>query len=89
MSSGLIFGDIIMNLFSDITKQTTDSVKNDLFSKLQDDIIYLYKGYLQYYLWKQIADTKTTLLSHHIIEKYTLRKYLSNMLSIDIDEADL
>ena len=36
MSSGLVIDDIIMNLFSDITKQTTDSVKKDLFSKIQD-----------------------------------------------------
>ena len=33
--------------------------------------------------------TKKTLRSHHFIEKYKLRKYLSGMISIDIDEADL
>ena len=49
MSSGLILDDIIMNLFIDITKQTTDSVKKDLFSKIQDDTIYLYKVSLQDY----------------------------------------
>ena len=52
MSSGLKLDDIIMNLFTDIKKQTTDSVKKDLFSKIQDDTIYLYKGYLQDYSWK-------------------------------------
>ena len=41
MSSGLIRVDIIMNLFTDITKQTKDSVKKDLFSKIRDDTIYL------------------------------------------------
>ena len=41
MSSGLIRVDIIMNLFADITKQTKDSVKKDLFSKIRDDTIYL------------------------------------------------
>ena len=48
-SSGIMLDGIIMNLFSDITKQTTDSLNKDLFSKIQDDIIYLYKGSLQDY----------------------------------------
>ena len=39
MSSELMLDDIIMNLFSDITKQTTNSVKEDLFSKIQDGTI--------------------------------------------------
>ena len=61
MSSGLMLDDIIMNLFSDITKQTTDSAKKDLFSKIQDYRIYLYKGSLQdYSRKKRIADTKKT-----------------------------
>ena len=34
-------------------------------------------------------DTKKSLRSHHFIEKDKSRKYLSGMLSIDIDEADL
>ena len=34
MSSGLMLDDIIMNLFSDITKQTTDSVKKDMCYKI-------------------------------------------------------
>ena len=50
----------------------------------------MYKGYLQdYSLKKRIADTKKILRSHHFIERYKLRKYLSGILSIDIDEADL
>ena len=61
MSSKLMLEDIIMNLFTDFTKQTTDSVKEDLFYKIQDDTIYLYKGYLQDYSpEKRIADTKKT-----------------------------
>ena len=62
--------NIIVNLFSDITKQTADSLKNDLFSKIQDDKIYLYKGPLQDYPRKKIiADTKKILRLHHFIEK--------------------
>ena len=38
---------------------------------------------------KIIADTKKTLCSNHIIEKDKLRKYLSSLLSILIDEEDL
>ena len=49
MSNQLIIYNIIMDLFTDITKQKMDSVKKDLFSKIQDDTIYLYKGYLQDY----------------------------------------
>ena len=52
MSSELMLDNIIMNLFTDITKQTTDLVKKDVFSKIQDDTIYLYKLYMQDYLWK-------------------------------------
>ena len=50
MSSELMLADIIMNIFLDITKETTDSVKKDIFSKIQDDQIYLYNGSLQHYL---------------------------------------
>ena len=85
MSSGLMLDGIIMNLFSDITKQTTDSVKRDLVSKTQDNRIYLYKGSLQDYSRKKIiADTKKTLRSHHFVDKDKLRKYLSGMLYIYI-----
>ena len=89
MSNGLMLDDIIMNLFLYITKQTTDSAKKDLFSKIQDYIIYLYKESLQYYSWKIIiADTKKTLCSHNFIEKDKLRRHLSDMLYIYIDEVD-
>ena len=49
MSSVLMLEDIIMNLFSDIIEQKKDSAKNDLFSKIKDDKIYLYQGPLQDY----------------------------------------
>ena len=90
MSNGLILDNITMNLISDITKQTTDSSKKDLFSKIQDDRIYFYKGPLKDYSWKKrISDTKKTLSLHHFIEKDKLRKYMSDMLSMDHDEEDL
>ena len=47
MSSGLMFDDIIINLFTYCTEQTTHSAKKDLFSKIQDDTIHLYKVSLQ------------------------------------------
>ena len=66
MSSGFMLDDIMMNLFTDITKQTTDSVKKDLSSKIQYDTIYLYKGSMQDFTRKRKnADTKRTLRSHH------------------------
>ena len=67
MSSGFMLDDIIMNLFLDITKQTTDSVKKDLFSKIPDGITYLYKVSLQDYSRKIIVDTKKTLRSHLLV----------------------
>ena len=82
--------DIIMNLFTDVTKPTTDSEKRDVFPKITDDTIYLYMGSLQDYSWeKLIYDTKKTLRSHNFIKKEKLRKYLSVILSIAIDEAYL
>ena len=87
MSSGLMLDDIIMNLFIDFTKKTTGSVKKDLFSKIQDNTIHLYKGSLQDYSYKKCWYKKTWSL-HHFIEKH-LRKYLSCILSIDNGESDM
>ena len=73
--SGLMLDNIIMNLFTDSTEQTTDLLQKHLFSKIQDDTIHLYKGYLQdFTLNRKNADTKKTLRSHHFIEKEKLRK---------------
>ena len=70
MSIGLMLDDIIVNLFTDSTEQTTDSVQKRLFSKIQDDTIHLYRGSLQYFTWKRKnADTKNTLRSHYFIER--------------------
>ena len=38
---------------------------------------------------KRFADTKNILCSHNFIEKEKLRNYLSGMLSVDTDEAEL
>ena len=35
------------------------------------------------------ADTKRTICLHHYIERENLRKYMSGILSIENDEADL
>ena len=69
MSSGLILDDIIMNLFTDITKQKTYSVKKHLFSKIHDDTIYLYKGSLQDYSWKNEFLIQKYITSHRLTEK--------------------
>ena len=47
MSGVLMLDNIIMNLFTYSTEQTTDSYQMHLFSKIQDDKIHLYKGSLQ------------------------------------------
>ena len=65
-------------------------MKKDLFFKIQDDTIYLYKGSLQdYSRKKRIYFTEKALRSHHFIEKEKLGKYMSGMLSIEIDAADI
>ena len=90
MSGGLMFDNIIINLLSDTTEQTIDSAQKNLFSKIKDDTIYLYQVSLQDYSWKKIiSDTKKTLRTHHFILKGKLRKYISGLLSIIIDEIDL
>ena len=70
MSIGLMLDDIIMNLISDITKKTTDSVKKDLFSKIQDDKIYLYKGSMQDYLGKN----ELLIQKRHYFQMISLKK---------------
>ena len=88
--SGLMFDNIIMNLFIDSTEQITDLVQKHLFSKIQNDKIHLYKGSLYGFTWKgKNADTKNTLRLHHFIEKEKSRKYLYDILSIDNYEADV
>ena len=59
----------ITNLFSDITKQKIDSVKKDLFSKIQDYTIYLYKGSLQDYSRKNELPIQKRHYVHIILLK--------------------
>ena len=90
MSRGFMLDYIIMNLFSDTTKQKINLVKNDLSYKINDDKIYFYQGSLQDYSGKKIiAYTKKTLRKNHFIEKGKLWKYIGGLLSIIIDETDL
>ena len=61
--------NIIMNLFTDSTEQTTESYKKHLFSKIQVDTIHLYKVSLHDFTRKRKNDyTKKTLRSHPLIE---------------------
>ena len=46
MSSGLMLDDIIMNLFTESIKSQQNHIRN-IFFRIQDDIIHLYKGYMQ------------------------------------------
>ena len=79
-----------MNLFSDTIEQKNNSEKENLFSKIKDDKIYLYQVSLQDYSWKRIiTDTKNILRTHHSIEKEKLWKYICGLLSIVIYEADM
>ena len=90
MSIGLMLDNIIMNLFTDITNQSTQPHQKHLFPKIQDDTIHLYKVSMQDFTWKRKnSETKSTLRSHHYIGREKLGKYLSGILSIDNYEVDL
>ena len=68
MSSGLMIGDFIMNIFTDSTKKSTKTHQKHV-SRIQDDNIHLYKGYMQDFKWKRKnADKNRTLCLHHFIE---------------------
>ena len=89
MSSGLMLDNIIMNIFTD------SIINNGIISEasfLQNPGWYnaLVKRIpAGFYTEKKNADTKKTLRVHHFIEKEKLWKYLSGILSIDNNEADL
>ena len=58
MYGGLMLGDIITNLFMNTTEEQGRSLKIYLFSKINDDKIYLYNFSLQdYSRMKEIKDT--------------------------------
>ena len=63
-------------------------MKKDLFSKIRM-IEFTCTKDLCMIIHENKSDTKKKLRSHHFIGEEKLGKYLSRMLSIDIDEADL
>ena len=89
MSSGLMIDDIIMNLFTDGTEKTMDSVQKHLFSQIQDETIHLYKVSLQDFTWGKKLIQKRYYVHIISLKKKRLRKYLFGILSIDTDEVDL
>ena len=59
MSSGTMLDDIITNIFTQSTKETTTAHQEHLFSGFKDDAIQFYKGSMQDFTWKNtIADKK-------------------------------
>ena len=89
MSSGLMLDDIIMNLFTDSTKQTTESYQN-IFTQYPGWYNSLVQSIsVVVYTENKNADTKKKLWSHHYIEGKKWRKYMSVILSIDNYETDL
>ena len=58
MSNGMMLDEIIMNIFTQITKNTTKAKQEHFFSRSKDDEIQLYKGSMQDFTWKTtIPDT--------------------------------
>ena len=90
MSSGMMLDDIIMNIFTQSTKNTIKADQEHLFSRSKDDAIQLYKGYMQDFTRKTtIADTKRKLSSHHYIGIEIWRKYLNGITLIESTQGDL
>ena len=90
MSSGMMIDDIIMNIFTHSTKETTAAHHEHLISRFKGDVIQFYKGYMQDFIWKTTIDnTKMTLRSHHYIGIEKLRKYLYGITHIKNNKADL
>ena len=90
MSSGIILDDIIMNIFTQIPKNTTKANQGNYFSRTKDGVIQLYKGSMQDFTWKTtINDTNRTLRSHHYISIDLWRKYLNGITVIESTQADL
>ena len=88
MSSGLMLDDIIMNLFTDITKTNNGfSEEGFIFQNPGWYNLLVQKISVGLLTKKRISDTKKTLHLHHYIEREKLRKYLSSILSMDNDEA--
>ena len=56
MSSGMMLDDIIMDIFTQSTKETTEAHQEHLFSISKDDAIQLYKGSMQDFTWKTTID---------------------------------
>ena len=90
MSSGLMLDDIIMNIFTQSTKNTTKANREPFFSRSKDDTIQLYNGSIRDFTWKTtITDTKRTLRYHHYIHIEIWRKYLNHITLIESTQADL
>ena len=52
MSSVMMLDDIIMNIFTKITKNTNKANQEHYFSRTKDGVIQLYKGSMQHFRWK-------------------------------------
>ena len=53
VSSGLIFDDIIMNIIRNKKLARHNEEKYCLFKNIENNIIYMFRGSLQYFYWKK------------------------------------
>ena len=90
MSGGMMLDDIIMNICTQSTKNTTEAHQEHSFSRSKDGAIQLYKVSMQDFTWKTtISDTKRTLCYHHYIGIEIWRKYLNGITLIKSTQVDL
>ena len=90
MSSGMMLDDIIMNIFTQSTKNTNKAKQEQFFSRSKDFVIQLFKGSMQEFTRKTtIIDTKRTLRSHHYIGIEIWRNYMNGITLIESTQADL
>ena len=91
MSSGLMLDDIIINIYTENTKNQRHHIRSIFFSPdsrmiqftCTKDICRILHGK------GENTNTRRTLRLHHYIEIEKLRKYLSGILYIENDKADL
>ena len=76
MSSGLIFDDIIINLFRNKSEKQNMEVVDSYFTKTEDNNIFMYRGSLKYFYWeKSTHESLDFVRSHYNVKK----QYMSNI----------
>ena len=90
MSSGLMFDDIIMNIISN-KKLAHSTEENDfLFTQTEENIIYMYRGSLQYFYCKKVTYECIEVPCVHFHLKITyMKQYSTHIIKSDTSSGDM